>query len=95
MMISLMLQVMLGAGHIVTRFGLPQIGYVAVSGSLSQTVTCSMHTVFGMFLLVQFCCRCHIAGSSVTKRDVWLVCRLNCPRWVIGGQSHEYDCTGC
>jgi len=48
---ALLLQVMLGAGSYLTKLGLPQIGYVAVAGSLSQTVTCSMHTVFGMFLL--------------------------------------------
>lgn len=51
MIVALMLQVALGAGSFVTKFGLQQIGYVAVSGSLSQTVTCSMHTVVGMFLL--------------------------------------------
>lgn len=48
---ALLLQLLLGAGSYLTKFGLPQIGYVAVSGSLSQTVVCSMHTVFGMFLL--------------------------------------------
>ena len=48
---QLMLQVILGGGSYLTKLGLPQIGYVAVAGSLSQTVICSMHTVFGMFLL--------------------------------------------
>ncbi len=48
---TLLLQVLLGAGSYVTRLGLPQIGYVAVSGSLSQSVVCSLHTVCGMLLL--------------------------------------------
>lgn len=47
----LLLQVMLGGGAFVTTFGQKQLGYVAVEGALSQTVMCSMHTVFGMFLL--------------------------------------------
>lgn len=47
----LMLQLLLGAGSYVARFGLPFIGYVATSGSLAQAVICSMHTVFGMLLL--------------------------------------------
>jgi len=50
MVVALLLQLMLGAGAFVTTFGQKQIGYVAVEGALSQTVTCSMHTVFGMFL---------------------------------------------
>ncbi len=58
---ALLLQLMLGAGSYLTKFGLPQIGYVAVSGSLSQTVVCSMHTVFGMFLL----CGCVVAATSL------------------------------
>ena len=48
---ALLLQVMLGAASYLTKLGLPQIGYVAVAGSVSQTVMCSMHTVCGMFLL--------------------------------------------
>lgn len=51
MVITLLLQLLLGGGAFVTTFGQKQIGYVAVEGALSQTVTCSMHTVFGMFLL--------------------------------------------
>lgn len=51
MIVGLLLQVMLGAGSYLTKLGLPQIGYVAVAGSLSQTVTCSLHTVVGMILL--------------------------------------------
>ena len=51
MVLTLLLQLMLGGGAFVTTFGQKQIGYVAVEGALSQTVTCSMHTVFGMFLL--------------------------------------------
>lgn len=49
--ITLLIQVLLGAGSYLTRLGLPQIGYVAVSGSLSQSVICSLHTVGGMLLL--------------------------------------------
>jgi hypothetical protein len=47
---ALIVQLLLGAGSYVTRFGLPMIGYVATSGSLSQAVICSLHTVSGMFL---------------------------------------------
>ena len=47
---ALFVQLLLGAGSYVTRFGLPMIGYVATSGSLSQAVICSLHTVGGMFL---------------------------------------------
>lgn len=47
---ALIVQLLLGAGSYVTRFGLPMIGYVATSGSLSQAVICSLHTVGGMFL---------------------------------------------
>lgn len=47
----LLLQLLLGAGSFVTRFGLQQIGYVAIVGSASQAVVCSLHTVFGMLLL--------------------------------------------
>ena len=48
---SLGLQVLLGLGSYVTRFGLPIVGYVATSGSVSQAIVCSMHTVVGMFLV--------------------------------------------
>ena len=58
---ALLLQLMLGFGSYLTKFGLPQIGYVATSGSLSQTVVCSMHTVFGMFLLSG----CVVAATSL------------------------------
>jgi cytochrome c oxidase assembly protein subunit 15 len=47
---ALLVQLLLGAGSYLTRFGLPMIGYVATSGSLSQAVICSLHTVGGMFL---------------------------------------------
>ncbi len=47
----LALQVMLGLGSYLLRFGWPPVGYVAVSGSLAQAVICSSHTVVGMFLL--------------------------------------------
>lgn len=49
--LSLSIQILLGVGSYLTRFGLPQLGYVAVSGSLSQSIVCSLHTVGGMFLL--------------------------------------------
>jgi cytochrome c oxidase assembly protein subunit 15 len=48
---SLSLQVALGLGSYLTRFGLPIVGYVATSGSAAQAVICSMHTVVGMFLV--------------------------------------------
>lgn len=51
MCVAICLQFVLGAGSYVTRFGLPTIGYVATAGSLSQAIVCSLHTVFGMFLL--------------------------------------------
>lgn len=47
---ALIVQLLLGAGSYLTRFGLPIIGYVATSGSLAQAVICSLHTVGGMFL---------------------------------------------
>lgn len=47
---ALLVQLLLGVGSYVTRFGLPMVGYVATSGSLSQAVICSLHTVGGMFL---------------------------------------------
>jgi cytochrome c oxidase assembly protein subunit 15 len=47
---ALLIQLLLGAGSYVTRFGLPMVGYVATTGSLSQAVICSLHTVGGMFL---------------------------------------------
>ncbi len=43
-------QLLLGAGSYLTRFGLPMIGYVATTGSLPQAVVCSLHTVGGMTL---------------------------------------------
>jgi cytochrome c oxidase assembly protein subunit 15 len=47
---ALLVQLLLGAGSYVTRFGLPLIGYVATSGSLPQAEICSLHTVGGMSL---------------------------------------------
>ncbi|MFO0999155.1 MAG: hypothetical protein U0936_02370 [Planctomycetaceae bacterium] len=47
---ALLVQLLLGAGSYLTRFGLPMIGYVATAGSLAQAVICSLHTVGGMFL---------------------------------------------
>jgi heme a synthase len=52
---TLLLQVLLGAGSYVTRFGLQSIGYVATVGSPLEAVTCSAHTVAGMFLLASSC----------------------------------------
>lgn len=48
---TLTFQVLLGFGAYLTRFGLPIVGYVATTGSLSQAVICSLHTVCGMALL--------------------------------------------
>ena len=53
---SLLLQIALGIGSYITRFGLPSVGYVASVGSLAQSVVCSMHTVVGMFLLASSVC---------------------------------------
>ncbi len=55
----LMLQLMLGTGAYLTRFGLPLIGFVATMGSASQAVLCSLHTVFGMLLLAS-----SVAGTA-------------------------------
>ena len=60
---ALLIQLLLGAGSYVTRFGLPMVGYVATSGSLSQAVICSLHTVGGMFLFSSTV----IAAVSVLK----------------------------
>lgn len=60
------LQVLLGLGSLVARFGFKSIGYVAMTGSLEQAIICSLHTVAGMFLLATCCC------SSV------IVLRLHC-----------------
>jgi cytochrome c oxidase assembly protein subunit 15 len=53
---SLLLQIALGMGSYITRFGLPSVGYVASAGSLSQAIVCSLHTVVGMFLLASSVC---------------------------------------
>lgn len=47
----LWLQLFLGAGSYLARFGFPLVGYVATTGSLAQAVVCSLHTVVGMLLL--------------------------------------------
>lgn len=60
---ALLIQLLLGAGSYVTRFGLPMVGYVAISGSLSQAVICSLHTVGGMFLFASTV----VSIVSVTK----------------------------
>jgi cytochrome c oxidase assembly protein subunit 15 len=48
---TLLFQILLGLSAYVTRLGLPVAGYVATSGSFSQAVMCSLHTVGGMLLL--------------------------------------------
>lgn len=48
---ALAVQIFLGFAAFLTRFGFASIGLVAESGSLLQTVSCSSHTVCGMFLL--------------------------------------------
>lgn len=72
-------QFSLGIGSLVTRFGFKAIGYVAVSGSLEQSIVCSLHTVSGMFLLATCCCssvlviRLHsrglIASTCLSEQD--------------------------
>jgi cytochrome c oxidase assembly protein subunit 15 len=62
---ALLVQLLLGAGSYVTRFGLPMIGYVATSGSLSQAVICSLHTVGGMFLFAS------TVVSAVSMVKLW------------------------
>lgn len=49
--VCLLVQVCLGMGSWVLRFGWADMGYVATAGSLPQAVVCSLHTVVGMFLL--------------------------------------------
>lgn len=53
--VCLLLQVCLGMGSWVLRFGWADMGYVATAGSLPQAVVCSLHTVVGMFLLASTC----------------------------------------
>lgn len=75
-------QFSLGIGSLVTRFGFKAIGYVAVSGSLEQSIICSLHTVAGMFLLATCCCcsvlvlRLHgrglIASTRLSEQDPFL-----------------------
>jgi cytochrome c oxidase assembly protein subunit 15 len=58
---TLSLQLLLGLGAMMARFGLADIGYVAVVGSLEQAIVCSLHTVVGMFLF---------ASASITSLAV-------------------------
>lgn len=67
---ALLVQLLLGAGAYLTRFGLPMIGYVATSGSLSQAVICSLHTVGAMFLFSS------TVVSAVSVLKLWLAGRL-------------------
>jgi len=68
------LQVLLGLGSLVARFGFKSVGYVAVTGSLEQAIICSLHTVAGMFLLATCCCssvivfRLHCRGLLASTR---------------------------
>lgn len=48
---ALLIQVCLGLGSWVTKMGLPAFGWVATVNSPAQNITCSLHTVGGMFLL--------------------------------------------
>ncbi len=48
----LLIQLMLGAGAWVTRFGYPPLGYVAVQQAPEQIVIRSLHTVVAMFALL-------------------------------------------
>lgn len=73
--VCLLLQVSLGMGSWVLRFGWADMGYVATAGSLAQAVVCSLHTVVGMFLLsstavgsllvTQLHLRGHLASTSL------------------------------
>lgn len=69
LVVCLCLQVLLGAGAYLTRFGLPQVAYVAVQGSVMQTVLCSLHTVAGMFLL---------STQFVAVYAVWSLWKAGC-----------------
>lgn len=68
------LQVLLGLGSLVARFGFRSVGYVAMTGSLEQAIICSLHTVAGMFLLATCCCcsvivlRLHWRGLLASTR---------------------------
>jgi hypothetical protein len=68
---ALLIQLFLGLGSYVTRFGLPMVGYVAMSGSLPQAVICSLHTVGGMFLFASTV----VSAVAVTK--MWQAGSLN------------------
>ncbi|MEZ6129947.1 MAG: COX15/CtaA family protein [Planctomycetaceae bacterium] len=48
---ALLVQVALGLGSWVTKLGFPAFGWVASVNSMAQNITCSLHTVGGMFLL--------------------------------------------
>jgi len=48
---ALLVQVGLGLGSWVTKLGFPALGWVATVNSPAQNITCSLHTVGGMFLL--------------------------------------------
>ncbi|MFQ5734485.1 MAG: heme A synthase [Planctomycetaceae bacterium] len=52
MLLFLLLQVGLGAGAWITKFGLAATGYVAAHGSPTQMIVRSSHTVVGMLLLM-------------------------------------------
>lgn len=75
---SLLMQISLGVGAYITRFGLPSVGYVAMTGSWSQSIVCSLHTVVGMFLL---------ASSVSGCVSVVQLYRANCLKGLILGFS--------
>lgn len=52
---ALLVQVGLGLGSWVTKMGFPPLGWVASVNSPAQNITCSLHTVGGMFLLATSC----------------------------------------
>lgn len=89
---ALLLQVSLGLGAYVTRLGLPMTGTVATSGSLSQSIFCSLHTVGGMFLLsssvvsAASALRLYHAGNL---NSVTLNADLSIPQSVSAAQSGE------
>jgi cytochrome c oxidase assembly protein subunit 15 len=68
MLAILAVQLALGAGAFVTKFGLQSIGYVAVQHSIPQIVLRTSHTVVGMLLL------------AVAVVYSLLVCRLGATR---------------
>jgi cytochrome c oxidase assembly protein subunit 15 len=66
-----LLQVSLGIGAWITKFGLAAAGYVAVADSITQVATRSAHTVIGILLVMtavvhalRTCRTCAVRGIS-------------------------------